>query len=110
MTTRHVVLRDFENADGSRRLTAALTAEGDLVIEGRDYGAGVEAVFGVREYEWVWTIPAAGVTALLRALQASSDDVLAALQDRFSGEGAADLGAFLESNGIPAERWSRLGD
>ncbi len=110
MTTRHVVLRDIADADGSRLLTASITSGGELVLEGRDFGPGVEGVFGVREYEWVWTIPAAGVTALLGALQASSDDVLAALQDRFSGEGAADLGAFLESNGIPAERWSRLGD
>lgn len=110
MKLRHVVLRDVENSDGSRRLTAALTSEGDLVIEGRDYGAGVEAVFGVREYEWAWTIPAASVESLLQALQAATDDVLAALRERFGGEHAADLGTFLESNRIPAERWSRLGE
>ena len=109
MTTRHVVLREVENVDGSRLLTAALTSEGDLVIEGRDYGPGVERVFGVREYEWVWTIPADSVGTLLRVLQAT-DDVLAACRNRFSGEHAADLGTFLESNGIPIERWSRLGD
>ena len=110
MTTSHVVLRDVKDADGSRLLQASLTSGGDIVIEGRDYGPGVEQVFGVREYEWVWTIPAASVGDLLRVLPAPAGDVLAAFRDRFSGERAADLGTFLESNGIPTERWSRLGD
>ena len=66
------------------------------MIEGRDYGPGVEQVFGVREYEWVWTIPAASVGDLLRVLPAAAGDVLAAFRDRFSGERVADLGTFLE--------------
>ena len=110
MTTRFVVLREVEDVDGSRLLTAALTTEGDLIIEGRDYGPGVERVFGVREYEWVWMIPATSVGDLLHVLPAAAGDVLAAFRDRFSGERAADLGTFLESNRIPTERWSRLGD
>jgi hypothetical protein len=110
LTTRFVVLREVEDVDGSRRLTAALSSKGDLVIEGRDCGPGVEQVFGVREYEWAWTIPAASVGDLLNGLQAAGDDALAALVDRFSGERAAELGPFLESNRIPTERWSRLGD
>jgi len=57
LTTSHVVLRDVKDSDGSRLLEATLTSEGDLVIEGWDFGAGVERIFGVREYEWVWTIP-----------------------------------------------------
>ena len=109
MTTSHVVLRDVKDPDGSRLLEATLTSEGDLVIEGRDFGAGVERIFGVREYEWVWTIPAASVGSLLHALQATSD-VLSALKDRFSAENASELGAFLESHGIATDRWSRLGD
>lgn len=109
MTTSHVVLRDVKDADGSRLLQASLTSRGDIVIEGRDYGPGVEQVFGVREYEWVWTIPAASVGALRHALPASGD-VLSALRDRFSGENAAELGAFLESHGIATDRWSRIGD
>jgi hypothetical protein len=109
LTTSHVVLRDVKDVDGSRFLQASLTSGGDLVIEGWDFGAGVERVFGVREYEWVWTIPAASVGALLHALQATGD-VLSALRDRFSGENAAELGAFLESHGIVTERWARVGD
>jgi hypothetical protein len=109
MTTSHVVLRNVKDADGSRLLQASLTSEGDVVIEGRDFGDGVERVFGVREYEWAWTIPAASVDDLLSALPASGD-VLSALRGRFSGENAAELGAFLESHGIATDRWSRLGD
>ena len=109
MTTSHVVLRDVKDADGSRLLQASLNSGGDIVVEGWDFGAGVERVFGVHEYEWVWTIPAASVGALLRALQ-TSGDVLSALKDRFSGENAAELGTFLESHGIVTERWSRVGD
>lgn len=109
MKPTHVVLRRVKDADGSRLLEASVTVEGDVLIEGCDFGDGVERVFGVREYEWAWTIPAATVPALLRALEVA-DDVLSALQDRFSGDNAALLGSFLESNGIPTERWSRLGD
>jgi hypothetical protein len=109
VTTSHVVLRDVKDADGSRLLQASLTSEGDIVVEGRDFGDGVERVFGVREYEWVWTIPAASVEDLRHALPASGD-VLSALRDRFSGENAAELGAFLESHGIATDRWSRFGD
>lgn len=109
MTTSHVVLRDVQDADGSLLLQASLTSRGDIVIQGRDYGPGVERIFGYREYEWAWTIPAASVEALLTALPARGD-VLSALRDRFGGENDAELGAFLESNGIPTERWSRLGD
>ena len=109
LTTSHVVLREIRDADGSRRLEAALTPKGDVLIQGRDYGDGVERVFGVREYEWAWTIPAASVPALLQALEAT-DDVLSAISRRFSGVNAAGLGNFLESNHIATERWSRLGD
>ena len=49
MTTSHVVLRDVKDADGSRLLQASLTSGGDIVIEGRDFGAGVERIFGYRE-------------------------------------------------------------
>jgi len=109
MNTTHVVLRQVKDADGLRLLEASITVEGDVLIEGSDVGDGVERVFGVREYEWAWTIPASSIPALLRALGAA-DNVLSALEDRFSGDSAALLGSFLESNEIPTDRWSRLGD
>ncbi len=90
-------------------LRASVTAEGNLLIEGSDFGDGVERALGVREYEWAWTIPAISIPALLRAL-GIADDLLSALEERFSGDNAALLDSFLESNGIPTERGSRLGD
>ena len=61
------------------------------------------------EYEWAGTIPAATIPALLRAL-GTTDPVLIALKERFSGDNSALLGPFLDANGIPTDRWSRLGD
>ena len=86
-----------------------VTVAGDVRIEGSDFGDGVERALGVREYEWAWTIPSATVPALLRALGAASN-VLAALEDQFSGDNAALLGPFLEAHEIPTNHWSRLGD
>lgn len=109
MAKSYVVLRDVNDADGSRLLTAELNSGGELVIEGRDFGAGVKRIFGENEYEWAWTVPAAGVEALAQALQAPGE-VLAALKDRFSGENAAGLAEFLDAHGIETKRWSRVGD
>ena len=109
MNTTHVVLRQIKDADGSRLLEASVTANGDVLIEGHDFGDGVERVFGVREYEWAWTIPSASIPSLLHALGAT-DNVLFALKEQFSGDNATLLSSFLEANEIPTERWSRLGD
>lgn len=109
MNTTHVALRQVKDADGSRLLEASLTSEGDLLIKGHDLGDGVERVFGAKEYEWAWRIPSSTIPALLRALGAT-DNILAALEDRFSGDNATLLGPFLEANEIPTDRWSRLGD
>lgn len=109
MRTTHVVLRDEKSANNSRLLEASFNSAGDVVIEGRDWGDGVEEILGEREYEWSWAIASADVPALLSALEATGN-VLAALQVQFSGERAAELSAFLETHGIPTRYWSRLGD
>jgi hypothetical protein len=107
--TRHVVLRNTRDADGTRYLQATLSPQGEVVIEGRDYGDGVERVLGDREYEWAWTIPQDQLPALRTAL-GEPDDLLLALQERCSGDRAGDVGPFLETHGIQARWWSRQGD
>jgi hypothetical protein len=111
MGRHHVVLRQTSDGLGSRHLSARLKRSGDLVIQGKDTGQGVEDVFGegFREYEWAWTIGAGDVPKLAEALGAR-EDVLGGLEARFSGDRSAELGEFLESCGIPVERWSRMGD
>jgi len=109
MTSKSVVLRDIKDADGVRQLNASLTGEGDLVIEGWDFGDSVERILGVREYEWIWTVRAGDFPVLLHALGGSSD-LLAALSQRFSDDKAAELKSFLTSHDIPHESWSRMGD
>lgn len=104
-----VTLRDEKSASDSRRLTAELSAEHDLLIRGLDYGKEVERVFGSREYEWVWQVEAAHIPKLEAAL-AGTGSLLKQLQEQFSGEKAAGLQTFLESNQIPFDFWSRNGD
>ena len=105
MTSKSIVLR---NSRG-RHLKASINTKGDLVIKGQDLGAEVEGFFGYSEYEWVWTISANDCDRLLAALGGESD-LLVALGERFSGENAAGLQSFLESEGIEFAAWGRIGD
>jgi hypothetical protein len=106
--TNTIVLRSIDDELGSRRLEATVNQAGDLVINGRDYGDGVEQVFGEgsREYEWVWTVVSDDVPRLREAL---GGDVLEVLAQRFSGDDAAILGEGLEATGVPVDKWSRVG-
>jgi hypothetical protein len=109
MSRRHVVLREIKEQGDWRHLEASINDAGDLVIKGTDYGDAVEKHFGVREYEWVWTIRASDMPKLLESLDTTGEPI-EALSSRFSGDEAAGLKAFLDANNIPHEAWSRLGD
>lgn len=104
-----VVLRQERSPGNSRHLSAQITADGNLLIQGQDLGRAVEEVFGSGEVEWEWTVKAGHIAAFLTALGAAGD-ILAALQARFSGPDAAGLHAFMKSHAIPFESWSRVGD
>ena len=78
------------------------------MFEGQDLGPSVQAFFGVNEYEWRWVVSAEHIPRLLEAL--GGDDVLEAIADRFSGDRAGDVHAFLTSHGVPFATWTRLGD
>ena len=108
MSGRGVVLRKTSDAGGLRHLKARLSQDGVLTIEGHDLGKAVEDFFGVREYEWAWTIAPAEVERLAAALGVSN--VLTGLHERFSGDDAAGLQPFLDEQGIEYEPWSRMGD
>jgi len=108
---RYVLLRDTEDEGGSRQLSARLTADSALLIEGRDFGPGVERFFGPGqlEYEWALSISPPEISKLQLALM-EQEDVLAALESRFSGEASAELQAFLDDTGIQYGFWSRSGE
>jgi hypothetical protein len=103
------ILRNERSEGDLRYLAASYSSEGNLVIEGQDLGNAVEAAFGCREYEWTWTILRADLPKLAAALDTSLD-LMAALENRFSGPAAAELAAFLQEHNIPHKGWSRIGD
>lgn len=113
MNTRTVILRQTKKDTGSRYLAAFLNEQGDLVFEGQDLGAEVEAYWGrgCFEYEWTWTIKAEHLLLLFDALSVPTEnDILAALTDNFNEDKAAGIKGFLDREAIPHEVWSRIGD
>jgi hypothetical protein len=104
-----LVLRDEDGPNGSRSLSAYLNGEGDLIFEGRDYGKGVDDIFGYTEYEWYQTIRKKHLEKLCEAL-GNTADLMSMIEQKFSGEGSSNISSFLEEHGIPVEFWSRVGD
>lgn len=104
-----VTLRSEKTPTDSRRLTAELTQDHDLLVKGLDFGDEVERLMGYREYEWVWHVEAAHIPQLEAAL-GGNGSLLKQLEEQFSGEKAAGLQPFLESHKVPFEMWSRTGD
>lgn len=104
-----ITLRDINEPGDRRLLTAELKGDGTLEIHGLDRGDAVEKYFGYREYEWYWTLSAEEVTKLQGVL-GTDRELMTALAERFSGDQAADLKAFLDANQIQCAVWSRNGD
>lgn len=109
-----VTLRDVRGEGGWRHLSARLTDEGDLLIEGQDLGPGVEECFGpgLTEYEWVHTVHAEHIPLLVAALGGEpGEPVLPLLARTCSGAEAIRLSRLLGPDGpVPATFWSRVGD
>jgi hypothetical protein len=106
-----VILRDQRDADGVRSLSATHVPGGGIFIEGHDLGAGVERIFGFREYEWTWDIEADAVPAAIAALDGrEGDDPLRLLAAWSAAHGAIDPGSHLREVGVPIKFWNRIGD
>lgn len=114
-----VVLRNFQDAHGSRFLEATLEPDGSLLIEGQDLGEGVEAIFGagLREYEWRWRVAPEHVPTLAdrvaAALEAPPDlGILALLFLLYEEGGGLGVERFIGpgEDRIAADFWSRVGD
>jgi hypothetical protein len=107
---RSVTLRDERDGADRRHLSARLGDAGDLLIEGQDLGPATGAVSDDGEYEWVRTVAAADVPALLRLLGAPPGaDVLDVLEARFTGPAACELERLLRSGAVPSRLWTWSG-
>ena len=111
--TGRVVLRDSEDANGTRYLEARMSGGRDLIIEGHDIGEGVSRAFGedISEYEWKYLIKKEDIPLLIKVLGGEEgDDILELIADRCTGEGAQNLEEVIRDNNIPHEFSSRMGD
>ena len=111
--TGSVVLRDSEDANGTRYLEARMSGGRDLIVEGHDIGKGVSGSFGegISEYEWNYTIKKENIPLLIKALGGKEgDDILELIADRCTGEAAQNLEEVIRDNNIPHEFWNHMGD
>ena len=105
-----VVLRDLDDADGTRRLEAEWRMGGAIVIEGRDVGPGVERFWGDDHYAWEWSIGPEAIPAMIAALGGTpGDDPLALLKAWYDAGDGRDPGIHLYEAGVPVEKWSSVG-
>ena len=108
-----VVLRDQQDDDGFRGLSASRDPGGCIRIDGHDLGRGVEDAFGagLSEYEWSWVIEPDAVPAAVAALDGDeSDDPLRLLKVWSAAHGGADPGSHMRDAGVPIAFWNRIGD
>ena len=101
--SRSVELLAEHRKDGSSLyLTAKVSEDGDLRIEGQDLGPITAMVSPDGEYEYWYTIQAHDVPALAAALGGSTHaDVLDLLEDRWSGHESYGLGEAIRQSGVP---------
>ncbi|GIH05653.1 hypothetical protein Rhe02_37200 [Rhizocola hellebori] len=101
--TASVVLHEERTDRSWRTLTARLTEEGDLHVEGQDLSRSMG------EYEWAYTVKAADLPALKSALPGEGDDLLAMLATHCTGrEADRTLRDLLKQHAIPHSFWSRI--
>jgi hypothetical protein len=97
-----VVLYEERTDRSWRTLTARLTEQGDLHVEGQDLSRSMG------EYEWTYTVKAADLPALGTALDSAEGDLLSMLADRCTGrEADRRLRDLLDRHAIPFGFWSR---
>lgn len=99
-----VVLREESDGPDRRYLRASLSRSGELLLEGQDLGPSTRIVSDDGEYEWVTTVRAPQLTALRELLEIAPDeDLLVALEQRWSGARSHDLEAALRTGGVAHE-------
>ena len=103
-----VVLVDERSGPDSRRIWASLDTDGSLTISGQDIGPKVERFFGVDEYEFSHTVPAAYLVSFFMLLGVESIDNPLDAIEQFGGRHYEVLSDILEQakETIPIKFWS----
>ena len=104
-----ITLRSERDAPGSRRLDLRRDDAGNIRLEGQDLGNQVEAFWGkgLREYEWVHTIPAGQDRKIRDALGgAVGSDMVRLISQWCADHDADNLKRTLQAHGVKIERWS----
>jgi hypothetical protein len=71
-----MIVVSIKDARTNYILTAELNAAGDLVLSASDFSAMVKEMFSTDEYEYFYTVKAANVAKVLRALNATQASLL----------------------------------
>jgi hypothetical protein len=104
-----IVLRNERTPSDIRRLVV-LDHEGGIRLDGWDLGDGVEAIKGVREYEWILDVAASDLPALVAALGgAAGEDVFEVISRTCMADPNHLYNRIIGAK-IPHTWWSREGD
>ena len=103
-----VVLVDEKSGADMRHIWASLDTDGSLTISGQDIGPKVERFFGVDEYEFSHTVPAAYLVSFFMLLGVESIDNPLDAIEQFGGRHYEVLSDILEQakETIPIKFWS----
>lgn len=104
-----IVLRDSKTETDSRRLTV-YEHEGGVRLDGWDYGDLVEKYQGGREYEWIVTVAARDVPALVAALGGAPGERIDEVIRRTCSDDANHLFEVIQKRNIPHAWWHRVGE
>lgn len=98
------MLREERTGPDQRFLTAYVSQDGALHIDGQDLGPATAPVSADGEYEWFTTIRPEHLPRLVELLGGEPGaDVLDLLAARYTGDGAAEFERTLRESGIPVE-------
>jgi hypothetical protein len=102
---------ETDSYGGSRSVWLRLTREGQLILEGQDLGGAPVKLFGMREYEWAWSLLPQQISTLLEILclgEIGSADRLQSIADALKKRKREEVESLFENAG--AKFWNRIGD
>jgi hypothetical protein len=102
---------ETDSYGGSRSVWLRLTSQGRLILEGQDLGGAPVKLFGMREYEWAWSLSPEQISSLLKILSlevTESAVILEHITDSLKKRKGEEIQDMFKKAG--AAFWSRIGD